>query len=346
MSASVHKPHLSTGARLTLALRNPHADRGSRETRETTGGPHAPPPRLPHRRNPRRRGPPPRRQRHLRRRPRRRQGRTQRPLDRPTPRPGRRPGDDPRPPRRDGVLVLHPGTPSTAFLSAAFDAGATRVVCLPDDTPWLSGALADAAESTPGRTGPVIAVVGGSGGAGASIFATTLALTSINAGTPALLIDCDPLSGGLDLVLGTESKEGLRWPDIPTTTGRVSATKLKQALPGRAKNGTRLTLLSGTHTGEGPAPDAVEAVIAAGRRTGDTVICDLPRHPTPAMRTALSAANLVAVVVQADVRSCAAAHRITTDLRHHGVRLGVVVRGPSPSKLSPQEIAQTLATPS
>ncbi|GAA4421488.1 hypothetical protein GCM10023148_22150 [Actinokineospora soli] len=248
-------------------------------------------------------------------------------------------------PRRDGVLVLHPGTPSTAFLSAAFDAGATRVVCLPDDTPWLSGALADAAESTPGRTGPVIAVVGGSGGAGASIFATTLALTSINAGTPALLIDCDPLSGGLDLVLGTESKEGLRWPDIPTTTGRVSATKLKQALPGRAKNGTRLTLLSGTHTGEGPAPDAVEAVIAAGRRTGDTVICDLPRHPTPAMRTALSAANLVAVVVQADVRSCAAAHRITTDLRHHGVRLGVVVRGPSPSKLSPQEIAQTLATP-
>ena len=248
-------------------------------------------------------------------------------------------------PRRDGVLVLHPGPPSTAFLSAAFDAGATRLVCLPQDAPWLTDTLADAAESTPGRPGPVLAVVGGTGGAGASTLAAAIAITALDAGNPALLIDCDPLSSGLDLLLGAETTTGLRWPDITPTTGRVSATKLREALPSRAKGPTRLTILSGARTGQGPAPDAVTAVIAAGRRTGDTVICDLPRHPTPAMRAALSTADLVAVVVPADVRSCAAAHRITTDLRNHGVRLGVVIRGPSPSKLAPQEIAQTLETP-
>ncbi|UVS76601.1 septum site-determining protein Ssd [Actinokineospora sp. UTMC 2448] len=247
-------------------------------------------------------------------------------------------------PKRESLLVIHAGPPPTAFLSAAYDAGATRVVCLPDDADWLQCAFADAVESPAGRAGPVLAVVGGTGGAGASVFAAALALTALDAGEPTLLVDCDPLSGGLDLVLGTETTPGVRWPDIRLSSGRVSAASLHAALPGRTKGNARLTILSGARAGEGPTADAVSAVVAAGRRTGETVICDLPRHPTEATRSALSSADLVAMVVPADIRSCAAAHRTMTTLRDHGAHPALVIRGPSPSRLTPQEIAKTLST--
>ncbi|MGW5050603.1 septum site-determining protein Ssd [Actinokineospora sp. NPDC004072] len=247
-------------------------------------------------------------------------------------------------PRRKSLLVIHAGPPPTAFLSAAYEAGAARVVCLPDDAAWLRGALADAAESPAGRAGPVVAVVGGTGGAGASVFAAALAITALDAGEPALLIDCDPLSGGLDLVLGTESAPGVRWPELRLSAGRISAASLHAALPGRTKGSARLTILSGARAGHGPTPEAVSAVVAAGRRTGETVICDLPRHPTEAARTALSAADLVTMIVPADIRSCAAAHRTMATLRAHGTHPALIIRGPSPSRLTPQEIATILAT--
>ena len=80
--------------------------------------------------------------------------------------------------------------------------------------------LSDAAEAArdDGRRGAVIAVIGGRGGAGASVFATALAQSAPDA----LLIDADPWSGGIDLVLGTESETGLRWPDLALQGGRLN----------------------------------------------------------------------------------------------------------------------------
>ena len=63
------------------------------------------------------------------------------------------------------------------------------------------------------RRGAAVAVVGGCGGAGASVLAAALAVTAVRHGGRALLVDCDPLGGGLDLVLGAEHVAGLRWPD-------------------------------------------------------------------------------------------------------------------------------------
>ncbi|MGX7825747.1 septum site-determining protein Ssd [Actinokineospora sp. 24-640] len=248
-------------------------------------------------------------------------------------------------PRRESVVVVCAGEPTSAAWSAAVDLGASRVVSLPAGESWLVGALADAAESPAGRAGPVVAVVGGTGGAGASVFAAALALASLDAGRPTLLVDCDPLSGGLDLVLGAEHTTGLRWPDVRLKSGRVPVSSLHSALPSRTKGTARLTILSGARAGEGPTAEAVSAVVAAGRRTGETVVCDLPRHPGETVTAALGQADLAAVIVPADVRSCAAAHRVTTDLRARGVRTGLVIRGPSPSRLTPQEIADTLSVP-
>lgn len=248
-------------------------------------------------------------------------------------------------PRRESVLVVSAGAPPPSTWEPALSLGAQRVVVLPEDEPWLAEALADAAESPARVAGRVLAVVGGRGGAGASVLAAAVGLSALAAGANALLVDCDPLGGGLDLVLGAEEHPGLRWPDLRLRSGRVPVSSLHSALPGRAKGGARLTVLSGAREGEGPSPDAVSAVLSSGRRAGETVVCDLPRHPDDASSVALDHADLAAVVVPADVRSCAAARRVATRLLGHGVRAGAVVRGPSPSHLGPQEIADAVGLP-
>ena len=67
----------------------------------------------------------------------------------------------------------------------------------------MVAALSDADDDAgPTRArGAVIAVIGGRGGAGASVFATALA----HSATEALLVDLDPWGGGIDLLLGAET---------------------------------------------------------------------------------------------------------------------------------------------
>src|SRR5436305_706525 len=56
-----------------------------------------------------------------------------------------------------------------------------------------------------GRSDPLIAVIGGCGGAGAATLAASLAVTALAAGRRAILFDADPLGGGLEplVALGT-----------------------------------------------------------------------------------------------------------------------------------------------
>jgi secretion/DNA translocation related CpaE-like protein len=106
-----------------------------------------------------------------------------------------------------------------------------------------------------------------------------------------------------------------------------------------------LTVLSCSRDGEQPAPDAVGAVLESSRRSGDVVVCDLPRHlPDPAV-AALDRAELVVLVVPAEVRACAAATPIADRLRSRGAPVRLVVRGPSPGGLAPSDVSRTLSLP-
>ncbi|MFC4943256.1 septum site-determining protein Ssd [Pseudonocardia sp. GCM10023141] len=250
-------------------------------------------------------------------------------------------------PRRGGVVVAVRGDPAAEVWRHAVAIGAEHVVSLPEAEPWLIAALTEAAE---GRqdAGAVLAVVGGRGGAGASVLATVVAVTAVREGRRVLLVDCDPLGGGLDLVLGAEDLGGLRWPDIDVGGGRVPATALHAALPappvGR-RSGGGLALLSCDRSAHGPTPAAVSSVLAAGRRSGDTVVCDVPRYPTEAALAALGAADLTVLVVPSDVRSCAAAARAMAVIAEHSSDIRLVVRGPSPGGVEPDEVAMALNLP-
>lgn len=248
-------------------------------------------------------------------------------------------------PRRESVVLVCAGAPPPTTWSAAVALGADRVVTLPDGESWLVEAFADTAESPAGKAGRVVAVIGGRGGAGASVFAAAVGLTALELGHDALLVDCDPLGGGLDLVLGAEQSPGMRWPDVRLKSGRIPVSSLRSALPGRTKGDSRLTLLSGARSGEAPSPEAVAAVVDAGRRGGETVVCDLPRAPGDAAHAALDRADLAVVIVPAEVRACAAARNVAARIAARGIRAAVIVRGPAPTRLGSPAVAKAVGLP-
>jgi secretion/DNA translocation related CpaE-like protein len=245
-----------------------------------------------------------------------------------------------RPGRRDGVVVLCRGEPPGTVWERAVAVGAEHVVSLPEGEDWLVTALSDAGGGVPdGGPGRVVCVVGGRGGAGASVLAAAIAVRARDAGARVLLVDCDPLGGGLDLVVGAEQVDGLRWPGLALGGGRVAASSLHAALP---RAGGPLTVLACDRHGPGPAPDAAVAVVEAGRRAGDTVVCDLPRHLTDTAAAVLAVADLTVLVVPAEVRATAAASRVAGLVAEHGGAVGVVVRGPAPGGLTGEDVAAAL----
>jgi secretion/DNA translocation related CpaE-like protein len=242
-------------------------------------------------------------------------------------------------PRRGRVVLVGRTRPAAADWQAAIAVGAEHVVTLPGQDGVLMAELSDAADSSrdDARRGAVVAVVGGRGGAGASVFATALALTTDDA----LLIDADPWSGGIDLLLGNENEAGVRWPDLSLHGGRLNLAALRDALPRR----DGVSVLSAGRSGGDIDSAALGAVIDAGNRGGVTVICDIPRRTTAAVETALEAADLVAVVCPADVRSCLAAAAIARWVSTINPNAGLVVRGPSPGGLRSADVAASVGLP-
>jgi secretion/DNA translocation related CpaE-like protein len=244
------------------------------------------------------------------------------------------------PARRPGVVLVSLGEPEPAVWRAAVELGAEHVAVLPDAQEWLAQRVRRVLTARP--PAPLLAVVGGRGGAGASVLAASLALTAADRGLAVTLLDLDPLGGGLDLVLGAEAAPGLRWPDLrhaPTAlpTGVVAATAVRAAGVGFV--GWERTAPAQV------SPSAVAAVLAGAAEDGDLVVADLPRALDAAARVALAAARTVYVVVPAEVRAAAAAARVVAALDAVAADVAVVVRGPAPTGLPAEAVADSLGLP-
>ncbi|MCV7196508.1 septum site-determining protein Ssd [Mycobacterium angelicum] len=242
-------------------------------------------------------------------------------------------------PRRGHVSVLTGTEAAPATWAAAIAIGAQHVLRLPAQEHDLIRELAEAAESARDDRphGQAVAVIGGCGGAGASLFAVALA----QAATDALLVDLDPWGGGIDLLVGGEATAGLRWPDLALQGGRLTWSAVREALP-RHRG---ISVLSGTRNGYELDAAPVAAVLDAGRRGGVVVVCDLPRRLTDATVAALDVADLVVLLSPCDVRACAAAATIAPVLAAINPNLGLVVRGPSPGGLRAAEVADIAGVP-
>lgn len=242
-------------------------------------------------------------------------------------------------PRRGRVYVITASALDTADWPVVIAVGAQRLLTLPVEDAELVAVLSDAADAQrdDARRGSVVAVLGGCGGAGATVFAAALAQCAGGA----LLVDVDPWGGGIDLPMGVEGEQGLRWTDLALQGGRVGWDALHAALPTR--HGA--SVLSVGRAGGRVDASALDAVVSAGSRGGVTVVCDLPRRPDAAAETALSAADLVVVVTTADVRACASTPLVAGWAADVNANVGLVVRGPAPSGLSAAEVARAVGRP-
>lgn len=250
-------------------------------------------------------------------------------------------------PRRASTMLVCYGSPTGEIWERAFTCGVHKVVVLPEAEADLVSVLADGVEDDCDGRGSVVAAIGARGGSGSSVLAGAVAARAAREGTATLLMDCDPLGGGIDLLFGAERRDGLRWPGLFVNSGRVSMSDLHAALPAARGVNADLSLLSCGRDGAGPAPDAVRSVIDAIRRAGETVVCDLDRALSPAARAAAQEADLVLLVAPAEVRSCAAGLRIVERLSGHIDRaaLRLVARVPGPDGLYGSDVAAALDVP-
>jgi len=187
----------------------------------------------------------------------------------------------------------------------------------------------------------LVSVVAGSGGAGASTLAAGVALAGAGRGLTSLLLDADPLGGGLDLVLGTEHDEGMRWRDLDGARGRLGAGALHEALPARA--GVATLSWDRAPTPRLPA-DATSTVLTAALHGFDLVVADVPRHLDPASVEVVGRSVLTVLVVVEEVRALGAARHVLDGLRRCAGPVALVTRARA-GGIGHRVIAETLGLP-
>jgi secretion/DNA translocation related CpaE-like protein len=242
-------------------------------------------------------------------------------------------------PRRSGVLAVTTGELPPAGWARAVEIGVERVVRLPDDESWLLARAAGAVREPVDR-GWLVAVGGSCGGAGASTMAAALALS---AAPGCVLVDADVWGAGLDLLLGAEGVDGLRWPELAGVRGRPAGDALLAGLP-EVDGVAVLAASRGT-----PVPvsgEALTGVVEAIRAEGVPVVVDLPRgqptgEPTAAV---LAEADLMLLVVPARLRAATAA-RLLVDAPGSAWATAQLVVRPAAGGLSRAEVADLVGRP-
>lgn len=215
---------------------------------------------------------------------------------------------------------------------------AGQVIVLPDGLAALTAVLSEQR----GAGGPVVAVIGGSGGVGASTLAAGLATAAAHVGRTVALVDLDPWGGGLDLLLGAERTPGWRWPDLLGARGEV--TDIRRFLP----HVDGLTLVSMGRPGPGeppvelPAAESVRAVLGSLARHHDLVLLDVGRGRAAPVRAALAASGSTLLLTGTSVRAVAAAATLVPALEGE-VRL--VVRAGAGGRVGPDAVGRALGLP-
>jgi secretion/DNA translocation related CpaE-like protein len=229
-----------------------------------------------------------------------------------------------------------------ALWDLAASTAAGRVAVLPDGAAWLAEYLSRTWRRE--TAGKLVAVHGASGGVGTSALAGWLAAAASRAGTATVLVDGDPLGGGLSSALGAADVPGLVWPDLSEAQGTVNPVQLAASLPAIAG----FSLLSWPGAGEAtlpemPAVDAAAAVMSAAAGAFGLVLVDAGRLGT-APDIGLPADDVV-LLTRADGRSRRAAVAAAAAAADSGANVHVVVRGPLPAGTDEQLIAERLGVP-
>lgn len=147
----------------------------------------------------------------------------------------------------------------------------------------------------------LVAVVGASGGLGASTLALAVGRRLAATGPPAVVVDLDLASGGLEVTAGVEHLPGRRWDDLRQVRGRVPPDVLVPSLPGEGGCAV-LSARGGSPpvVPERAVLDVLDSLAAAPVR----VVVDVPAT-SPALAHVLTGSPLVLVVLGLRARALA-----------------------------------------
>ncbi|HNA98743.1 MAG TPA: septum site determining protein [Marmoricola sp.] len=242
------------------------------------------------------------------------------------------------PPRRPGVQVLTQGAANTSTYAAALALSAEGMVDLSLTPNWLLEILSNLGD-TAGPPGLIVGILGGCGGAGASVFATALAQASSRSRTT-LLIDADQLGTGIERILGQDSLPGARWDALSGASGRLSGWSLRDSLP----SWQQLSLLC--FPNDQPVtldPASVRRVLEAARRGFDLVVVDLPRQLDPVSLEVLARSDQLLLVLPMTFAALAAGTRVSRRLPDSNLARQLIARGSG--LVVPDEAAATMGLP-
>ena len=224
--------------------------------------------------------------------------------------------------------------PGPIDYEAALACHAESAFIIPAQVKELLASIAAAGAPQEARPGSAtIAVVGASGGVGASTFAAALARTQCAADGRALLIDAHPYSGGLDLLLGVEAEPGARWPELTVGDGSIDAADLYRALPSTPDGVAVLSAARSTVADPFRLDKDLLARVVGAAHAGEG-ICVVDCTP----ETIPDACTHVVIVVAAEVRSAASAAQLLVRLDAARRRCVVVLRQRQWASLSAAEV--------
>lgn len=182
----------------------------------------------------------------------------------------------------------------------AAQAGVEQVVMLPGGAEILGRRVS---RRTPPRTATMVRVVGARGGVGATTLAVGLA-RALSDDARVVLVDGDCHGGGLDLALGLETADGLRWAELDDLRGPVPP----RSILGRLPRADRLPVLSHGRDPGNDSGGAWPAVTESLLRAADFAVCDVPRYQSSRLIPATSCVDVL--VVSHDMAGVAAARKI------------------------------------
>jgi len=155
--------------------------------------------------------------------------------------------------------------------------------------------------------GHIIAVVGGSGGVGASVLTAAIAVRAAKAGLRSACLDGDRLGGGLDVTLGIEQELGVRWPDLAGARGRIDGAELLRRLP--SVDGVRVLSFDRARDVL-LAAEIVHEVLHALSEAVDVVVVDLPRPDHEVFAALAPSLDAVVLLAGSGIRDLAGASAV------------------------------------
>ena len=210
---------------------------------------------------------------------------------------------------------------------------------------------------TPSPRGRLLAIVGASGGCGASTLAAATARYAAETGRSVVLVDGAAGGAGLDVVLGIEHVAGVRWPDLVGCRGVVDGPGLIARMP---RSGPVAVL---AHCRESPlavGAAAVRGVVAGLVAAVDLVVVDAPRSWSLSSLSSLSSvapapsgsqapggvqADLAVVVAGTGVVELAALAATGPRVARHVPQTHLVLRGRRVSRALVDDVEAALDLP-